>query len=348
MRPTSKSEIERGAKMCVELKGEFGLEIMVKGRPQKFEFDCMFGPTSTQAEVFADTKRLVQSAVDGFNVCIFAYGQTGAGKSFTMIGAEGEGAPPELKGLTPRAVDEIYAIKEAATGKYTVDVELSMFELYQDELQDLMRDEGAPPKALPIKIDKKNNVEIIGGRIVPIESAKDLHDKWEHAMSRRHVRATKMNAVSSRSHLVQVIYLETERKNGKRTVGKLTLVDLAGSERSDRTGATGEGAKEALAINKSLSALGNVINALTTGQKFVPYRNSNLTMLMRDSIGGNSKTLMFVNISPADDNAQETFSSLNFAQRCKKVTNNAKPGVSSKELEALKKELAALKAQLAG
>eukprot|EP00941_MAST-03F_sp_MAST-3F-sp1_P005324 g5324.t1 len=351
MRPESHAEKERGAKMCVKLdEGEecMGLTIDVHGRPQKFGFDRVFGPGDSQAVVFEDTKRLIQSAIDGFNVCIFAYGQTGSGKSFTMIGAEGADAPPELKGLTPRAVDEIWNIKDHAEGKYTVEVGLSMFELYQDELQDLLRPEGEKAKALEIRIDKKNKVEIIGGQTIPVSSAEDLTEKWKHSMTRRHVRATKMNAVSSRSHLVQVIYLTTIRVDGKRTVGKLTLVDLAGSERSDRTGTTGEGAKEALAINKSLSALGNVINALTTSQKHIPYRNSNLTMLMRDSIGGNSKTLMFVNISPADDNAQETFSSLNFAQRCKKVTNKAKPGVSTKELEALKKEVADLKAQLAG
>eukprot|EP00941_MAST-03F_sp_MAST-3F-sp1_P005328 g5328.t1 len=353
VRPESKSEKERGAKMCVTLEKMddqnngicTDLKIEVKKKLQAFTFDRIFGPTSSQEEVFADTKRLIQSAVDGFNVCIFAYGQTGAGKSFTMIGAEGEEAPPELKGLTPRAVDEIYNLKEHAEGKYTVDISLSMFELYQDQLQDLLRPENEEARALPIKIDKRNNVDIIGGVKIDIESAEDLMEKWKYSMSRRHVRATKMNAVSSRSHLVQIIYLTTVRTDGKRTVGKLTLVDLAGSERADRTGATGEGAKEALAINKSLSALGNVINALTTNQKHIPYRNSNLTMLMRDSIGGNSKTLMFVNISPADDNASETFSSLNFAQRCKKVTNTAKLGVSSKELEALKREVAELKAK---
>eukprot|EP00501_MAST-03F_sp_TOSAG23-6_P000405 GSMAST32.ASY1.ANO1.417.1 assembled CDS len=315
MRPESHAEKERGAKMYLKLK--------FNDADKPFTFDRVFGPQDSQKVVFEDTRLLIQSAVDGFNVCLFCYGQTGAGKSYTMI---------ELKGITPRAVDEIWAIQARSHGKYEVSVELSMLELYEDNLFDLLRPDDAKAEILKIKIDKKNNVEIMGGIREPVETGEKLMERWAHAMGRRHIRATKMNSVSSRSHL--------------RTVGKLTLVDLAGSERTERTGTTGEGAKEALAINKSLSALGNVINAITTNQKHIPYRDSNLTMLMRDSIGGNSKTLMFVNISPADDNSSETFGSLNFALRCKKVCNEAKPGVSSKELEALKREIQELKAQI--
>lgn len=350
MRPESHAEKERGAKMCITLATDVpcpqDLKLKFNDADKPFTFDRVFGPQDSQKVVFEDTRLLIQSAVDGFNVCLFCYGQTGAGKSYTMIGAEGEGVPPELKGITPRAVDEIWAIQARSHGKYEVSVELSMLELYEDNLFDLLRPDDAKAEILKIKIDKKNNVEIMGGIREPVETGEKLMERWAHAMGRRHIRATKMNSVSSRSHLVQMIYLTTVRKNGKRTVGKLTLVDLAGSERTERTGTTGEGAKEALAINKSLSALGNVINAITTNQKHIPYRDSNLTMLMRDSIGGNSKTLMFVNISPADDNSSETFGSLNFALRCKKVCNEAKPGVSSKELEALKREIQELKAQI--
>jgi hypothetical protein len=142
----------------------------------------------------------------------------------------------------------------------------------------------------------------------------------------------------------------TNRRTGTESIGKLTLVDLAGSERVDKSGATGEVLKEAQSINKSLSALGDVISALTSGQAHVPYRNHPLTMLMSDSLGGNSKTLMFVNCSPADYNSPESNSSLSFASRCRNVTNAvaAGPGVQAAQMMALKKELAKLKKQGGG
>jgi hypothetical protein len=157
-----------------------------------------------------------------------------------------------------------------------------------------------------------------------------------------------MNAESSRSHLIcSMIVKLTNRRSGQQTVGKLTLVDLAGSERVDKSGATGEQLKEAQSINKSLSALGDVIAALTTAQSHIPYRNHPLTMLMSDSIGGNAKTLMFVNTSPADYNVQESNNSLAFASRCKDITNmvaaGGANGVQAAQVNALKKELAKLK-----
>eukprot|EP00941_MAST-03F_sp_MAST-3F-sp1_P002044 g2044.t1 len=351
VRPQSKNEKERGAKMAVEITDDYSLSIMNKKKKKQYTFDRIFGPDSTQEQVFADTKRLVQSAVDGFNVCIFAYGQTGAGKSFTMIGAEGEGVDESLKGLTPRTIDEIWDLKAAGGDAYTIDVEMSLYEIYQDTLEDLLRDDPKKNEKLVVKLTKKGNVQIEGGKQVKVPDKSKLYEYWNLAMKRRHVASHNLNAVSSRSHLIQQIYINTSRAKGKKTLGKLTLVDLAGSERQERTGATGERAKEGININKSLSALGNVINSLTTKQKHTPYRDSDcryivLTMLMRDSLGGNSKTLMFVNLSPADDNASESVGSLNFAERCKKVENNAQPGVSTKEVEKLKEEIEMLKAKL--
>merc|ERR1712224_219012 len=162
----------------------------------------------------------------------------------------------------------------------------------------------------------------------------------DKGMSTRHVSATAMNAVSSRSHLVQIItVVSTNKLNGRTISGKLTLVDLAGSERAAKTGASGETMKEAMSINKSLSALGNVISALTSGSKHIPYRDSVLTELMRDCLGGNAKTLMFVNLSPADYNLSEGMSSLNFGRRCKKVTNKATAAVESHALKKLRAQL---------
>jgi hypothetical protein len=164
--------------------------------------------------------------------------------------------------------------------------------------------------------------------------------------TRRATASTQMNAESSRSHLVcSLIVRLTNRRTGKESVGKLTLVDLAGSERVDKSGAQGDQMKEAQSINKSLSALGDVIASLTTNAQHVPYRNHPLTMLMSDSIGGNAKTLMFVNTSPADYNTSESNNSLAFASRCKDITNAvaAGPGVQAAQVSALKKELAKMK-----
>jgi kinesin family member C2/C3 len=160
----------------------------------------------------------------------------------------------------------------------------------------------------------------------------------------RHVAGTKMNAESSRSHLVFSVIIQcTSLQTGNTTYGKLSLVDLAGSERVGKTGATAERLKEAQSINKSLSALGDVISALSTNADWVPYRNNKLTMLMSDSLGGNAKTLMFVNISPADYNADETAISLAYASRVKLITNDAQKNSENKEITRLRKIIAALK-----
>lgn len=152
----------------------------------------------------------------------------------------------------------------------------------------------------------------------------ELMGLFHQGNAERHVGATKMNAESSRSHSIFAIMIETYDKTTKKTaIGKLSLVDLAGSERADKTGAGAERLREAQSINKSLSALGDVIAALSEGEKFIPYRNNKLTQVMQDSLGGNAKTLMFVNFSPADYNCDETATSLNYATRVKKITNNA-------------------------
>ena len=168
-------------------------------------------------------------------------------------------------------------------------------------------------------------------------SPKELMDLFIAGNAERHVGATNMNATSSRSHSIFAIMVECYDKTTKKTnLGKLSLVDLAGSERADKTGASADRLKEAQNINKSLSALGDVISALSEGEKFIPYRNNKLTQVMQDSLGGNAKTLMFVNFSPADYNSDETVTSLNYATRVKKITNNAAKQAESEEVARLK------------
>jgi hypothetical protein len=353
MRPLAAYEVEKGCDAAVKIVDAYSLKLKQRKEWKTYEFDRVFAPKDEQEAVFADTKRLCRSAADGFNVCIFAYGQTGSGKTWTMMGKETEGG--ELLGVAPRAAREIFSIVESNRDKFEYTVSCSLYEIYRDELVDLLATQKEK-KALKAKartgsggklethLDEDGRVVVEGGKIVRVASAKDLLELTAKGIKTRHTGSTLMNAESSRSHMVQMIFIEGNNlATGHTRMGKLTLVDLAGSERADKTGATGDTMKEAQAINKSLSCLGNVISALTTNSKHIPYRDSLLTQLMRDCLGGNAKTLMFVNISPADYNASETFSSLNFAQRCKKVKNKAAASVESAAVKKLKKQLQQLK-----
>ena len=206
-----------------------------------------------------------------------------------------------MLGLSPRATVELFRLMARDADKFEFKVKLSVYELYRDELVDLLYSgkKKNRPK-LVVKQDSGGRVTVEGAVIADVATAAELQSKLVDCMSRRHTASTNMNAESSRSHLVQQIFVEaTNKANGAVMIGKLTLVDLAGSERMAKTGATGDTAKEAQSINRSLSALGNVISALSTKSAHVPYRDAMLTQLMRDCLGGNAKTLMFVNISPA-------------------------------------------------
>ena len=202
---------------------------------------------------------------------------------------------------------------------------------------------------LEIKLDAKKMVVVKGATTLEAANAEELLSQFEKSNQMRHVGATLMNADSSRSHSIFTILVEVRSAISKRTTtGKLSLVDLAGSERMNKTGATGERMKEALSINKSLSALGDVIGALSANESFIPYRNNKLTQLMQDSLGGNAKTLMFVNFSPADYNRDESIAALTYAQRVKAITNNATKNAESEEITSLKSQVVELQAKLCG
>eukprot|EP00941_MAST-03F_sp_MAST-3F-sp1_P005061 g5061.t1 len=350
MRPLLAYETKKKCSLAVQVVDTYSLKLKVRKEWKTFEFDRVFAPKEEQEIVFADTKRLCSSAADGFNVCIFAYGQTGSGKTWTMMGSD-EADDGSLLGVAPRSAEEVFSIVDRNKDKFDYIISTSLYEIYRDSLVDLLMDKKKRAerkkkgKKLEPKLDEDGRVEVEGGTIVNCTTAAELRKITEKGMKSRHTGSTKMNDESSRSHMVQMIFIEGKNlATGHVSMGKLTLVDLAGSERADKTGATGDTMKEAQAINRSLSCLGNVISALTTNSKHIPYRDSLLTQLMRDCVGGNAKTLMFVNISPADYNASETFSSLNFAQRCKKVKNKAAASVESIAVKKLKKQLAQLKA----
>lgn len=339
-RPLSNSEKERGNFSCIKSPDEYTVIVETNRGPKDFQYDQVFTPEHGQDKVFEDTNNLIQSAVDGYNVCIFAYGQTGSGKTYTMIGDK------ELKspGIAPRAMEAIYSLMDEQKSKFSFRVHCYMLELYNDRLIDLLAPAGKEPVKLDIKKDKKGLVFVQGSVMMESASKDELWSIFEKGSENRHVSSTKMNAESSRSHLILGIVIEsTNLTSGAVVKGKVSLVDLAGSERAAKTGATPEQLKEAQSINKSLSALGDVISALSSEQQFIPYRNNKLTMLMQDSLGGNAKTLMFVNISPADYNSDETVTSLTYASRVKLITNDAQKNSENKEIARLKGIIAKLK-----
>ncbi|KAL5980141.1 Kinesin-like protein KIN-14E [Asimina triloba] len=345
LRPLNEKEIADKERSLVTNLDEFTVEHTWKDDKLKQHlYDRVFDGIASQDEVFEDTKYLVQSAVDGYNVCIFAYGQTGSGKTFTIYGSEGN------PGLTPRATAELFRILKRDSNKFSFTLKglnkAYMIELYQDSLVDLLLPKNAKQLKLEIKKDQKGMVTVENATVVPISSSEDLRLIILRGSERRHTAGTQMNEESSRSHLILSIIIEsTNLQTQTLARGKLSFVDLAGSERVKKSGSSGHQLKEAQSINKSLSALGDVISALSSDGQHIPYRNHKLTMLMSDSLGGNAKTLMFVNVSPAESNLDETHNSLMYASRVRSIVNDPSKNVSSKEVVRLKKLVAYYKEQ---
>ena len=274
---------------------------------EQYKFDKIFTPNDDQENIFEEIYHMIQSSLDGFNVCIFAYGQTGSGKTYTM-----EGENNNKRGLIPRALELIfYNINNMEKLGYKFSVNLSCLEIYLDQIRDLLKDNKG-----------KNNNNIINkdDNLIKLE-LKDMNDwikYYESAKEKRKVAETQCNEKSSRSHCIFQILINcfNKEKNIKRE-GSLNLIDLAGSERTNKSGVIGDRLKETISINKSLTALKSVINALVAvdnkNSNFVPYKDSVLTNYLQPYLGGDSKTLMFVNISPILNSFNETSCSLRFA-----------------------------------
>jgi kinesin family protein C1 len=274
-----------------------------------FEFDRVFDPSVANEEVFGEISQLVQSALDGYNVCIFCYGQTGSGKTHTMCSPDG---------MIPRATHMIYeTITKLKEKSWTYTMEGSFVEVYNEELRDLLAPTAEGKKRIEIRHDDvKKQTALLNCRSVAFDTADMVESMLKQAQSNRSVAATKANERSSRSHSVFILRLVGENAaTGERCEGTLNLVDLAGSERLNHSQAEGAQLKETQNINKSLACLGDVIEALGQGKGHVPYRNSKLTHLLQYSLGGNSKTLMFVMVSPLEAHLRETITSLRFATK---------------------------------
>ncbi|KAH9756124.1 kinesin-like protein KIN-14R [Citrus sinensis] len=312
-RPLSKEEASAGHAMVVDFSaakdGELG--ILTGGSTKKiFKFDRVYSPRDEQVDVFADASPLVTSVLDGYNVCIFAYGQTGTGKTFTMEG-------------TQQNRDDNHS-------KYLSDFEFSLY------------------FRLEIRQASEGFHHVPGLTEAKIENIKEVWDVLHIGSNARAVGSNNVNEHSSRSHCMLCISVKAKNLiNGECTKSKLWLVDLAGSERLAKTEVQGERLKEAQNINRSLSALGDVISSLATKSGHIPYRNSKLTHLLQDSLGGDSKTLMFLQISPSEQDLGETLSSLNFASRVRGVElSPARKQIDTSELQKVKMMLEKTKQEL--
>lgn len=316
--------------------------------PKSFTFDAAFGALSTQQQVY-DTAatEIVEAVMEGYNGTIFAYGQTGAGKSHTM---EGYGDQP---GIIPNSFKHVFDKVAISTNKRIL-VRASYLEIYNEEIRDLLSKD--PKNALDLKENADSGVYVKGLTAQVVKDAAEIDHVMQTGKKNRSVGATLMNQTSSRSHSIFTIVVECLSEgsaggDGKDhvCVGKLNLVDLAGSERQSKTGATGDRLQEANKINLSLSALGNVISALVDGKsKHIPYRDSKLTRLLQDSLGGNTKTVMIANCGPADYNYEETLTTLRYASRAKNIKNKPKINEDPKDamIREFQEEIEALKAKL--
>ena len=290
---------------------------VVSRKNYPFEFDRVFMPGTQNEDIFGEISQLVQSALDGYNVCIFCYGQTGSGKTYTMSSEDG---------MIPRATHMIYdTITKLKEKSWEYTMEGSFVEVYNEDLNDLLtpndRTSDGKAKKLEIRHDEaRKQTNIINCKTVPLNSASSVEAMLQEAQKNRSVAATKANERSSRSHSIFILKLVGENSaTGERCEGTLNLVDLAGSERLKHSQAEGERMKETQNINKSLSCLGDVIEALGKGSGHIPYRNSKLTHLLQYSLGGNSKTLMFVMVSPLETHLKETLTSLRFATKVRTI-----------------------------
>lgn len=364
MRPLSKKELANNETSIIELEEQTTTEgsgsVTIsdpdeKEKPAQFAFDIVFG-----TEVLAQTvyecvgKPSLDSMFAGYNGTIFAYGQTGSGKSWSMMGGDGE-----LRGIIPRVNEQLFVKVEeqvAAINTRRFLVMCSFFEIYNEIIFDLLnpcQDRSKLGAGLQVKEHPVLGIYVKDLQDMVVDSADKLSKLMDSGTKNRAVGSTLMNATSSRSHSIFTIkvHQKDDEDKSRNVFAKLNLVDLAGSERQKGTGASGQTLKEGANINKSLSALGNVINALVevaNGKKvFIPFRNSKLTRVLQESLGGNSLCTMLAALSPAACNFEETLSTLRYANRAKAIKVSATKNEEASQISRLNAEIEGLKKKLA-
>uniref|UniRef100_A0A336KMA5 Kinesin-like protein n=1 Tax=Culicoides sonorensis TaxID=179676 RepID=A0A336KMA5_CULSO len=315
-RPLNSSELRNGNKSIVQFHGNDENSVSIQGKV--YVFDKVFPPNTTQTQVYdVAAKSIVTDVLNGYNGTIFAYGQTSSGKTHTM---EGVIRDDELQGIIPRIVHDIFNHIYEVNGNAEFIIKVSYYEIYMEKVRDLL---DITKTNLSVKEDKNRVPYVKGATERFVTSPEEVFDAIEEGKSIRHIAVTNMNEHSSRSHSVFLINVQQECLESHRKLsGKLYLVDLAGSEKVSKTGAEGHVLDEAKNINKSLSALGNVISALADGHKsHIPYRDSKLTRILQESLGGNAKTTIIICCSPAEFNEAETKTTLDFGKRAKTIHN---------------------------
>ncbi|XP_050079844.1 kinesin heavy chain isoform X2 [Anopheles maculipalpis] len=316
-RPLNDSEELAGSKFVVKFpSGPEENCLSIGGKV--YLFDKVFKPNATQEKVYNEAaKSIVSDVLAGYNGTIFAYGQTSSGKTHTMEGVIGD---PAKQGIIPRIVNDIFNHIYTMEMNIEFHIKVSYYEIYMDKIRDLL---DVSKVNLSVHEDKNRVPYVKGASERFVSSPEEVFEVIEEGKSNRHIAVTNMNEHSSRSHSVFLINVKQENmENEKKLSGKLYLVDLAGSEKVSKTGAEGTVLDEAKNINKSLSALGNVISALADGNKtHIPYRDSKLTRILQESLGGNARTTIVICCSPASFNESETKSTLDFGRRAKTVKN---------------------------
>ncbi|XP_036412294.1 kinesin-1 heavy chain isoform X2 [Colossoma macropomum] len=312
-RPLNSSEVERGDKYIPKFQGED--TVVIGGKP--YVFDRVLQSSTTQEQVYnACAQKIVKDVLDGYNGTIFAYGQTSSGKTHTM---EGNLHDTDAMGIIPRIVQDIFNYIYSMDENLEFHIKVSYFEIYLDKIRDLL---DVSKTNLSVHEDKNRVPYVKGCTERFVCSPEEVMDTIDEGKSNRHVAVTNMNEHSSRSHSIFLINVKQENTQTEQKLsGKLYLVDLAGSEKVSKTGAEGAVLDEAKNINKSLSSLGNVISALAEGSTYVPYRDSKMTRILQDSLGGNCRTTIVICCSPSSFNEAETKSTLMFGQRAKTIKN---------------------------
>jgi len=358
VRPLTPAEHERSQRTCLELDSATNSVLIGTNNDlRRFTYDHVASPEVDQAQMFYLVGRpIADSALDGYNGTVFAYGQTGSGKTYTMQGdvyTNKESEEKDNRGLMPRLFEYIFAQiarreREHSATRYLV--RCSYLEVYNEVVTDLL---DPLSTNLAIREDFRNGVSVEGLSEELVSNADDCLHVLERGLSNRHIGSTSMNRESSRSHSVFIMVIESETTNETRVTtrrrSRLNLVDLAGSERQKLARTSGQTLREAGNINKSLSALGNVINALVDiangKERHIHYRDSKLTFLLKDSLGGNTKTTMIATVSPSEQNFAETLSTLKFAQRAKYIKNKVvvNEHLSSNNIAALQAEITRLR-----
>ncbi|KAM9600342.1 chromosome-associated kinesin KIF4A isoform 1-T1 [Morphnus guianensis] len=351
-RPLVPKETSEGCQMCLSFVS--GEPQVVVGNDKSFTYDYVFDPSVEQEEVFnTAVAPLIRGIFKGYNATVLAYGQTGSGKTYSMGGTYTANQEHEPSvGVIPRVIKLLFKEKEQRQDWEFV-LKVSYLEIYNEDILDLLCPSRERSSPISIREDPKEGIKIVGLTERNVTCAQDTVSCLEQGNNSRTVASTAMNSQSSRSHAIFTICIDQKKKNDKNSSfhSKLHLVDLAGSERQKKTKAEGDRLKEGININRGLLCLGNVISALGDENKkggFVPYRDSKLTRLLQDSLGGNSHTLMIACVSPADSNLEETLNTLRYADRARKIKN--KPIVNldpqAAELHHLKQQVQQLQVLL--